>query len=679
MSIAVAALAYASLLVAEILAPLSLEYGALGFVHVWGPLCVFGGIGLGQLAYALVDSRGGRPRERLDLFNAALVLLPLYLLFGWAENLLTVWTVLVFAAFGVALGRLFDRHPTRDVIAGAAVAGVLTAAAFLRLSAIDAKWLKMLSFLLLLAAGWLESRGWRSSRRSLAAAALAALCALPSYRLTPKVVYYGLVRGLTPTGKVYYSPMIRTDVYTRGAQELLLTNGARVAVLPGADVPNRLFDLLTRGRRDDALVVGPAGGQNVARLLQAGERRVVAVDVNPSVFRAAEEGPTARDRELYRDPRVVPVVAEGRHFLERTNEKFELILMQTIATGSVAAAFGNYFESFLFTREALGLLWRHLARNGLIVITEHKLRWETLGRLRKGGPTFMDTVARTAACSPELKDARLYYFEHREQIGPAQYFAGRRSAILQTLMIAKGPIAADALMSEVGGRPRAIARGRCSDLMTDDRPFFEADARRLRDWALAILVFLAAAVALLRRGGRARMSGGAAGACLLAGSGFILWQISLSSLLFLLLPNPAEALPALFFLSFAAGLACYEIKLRPGAVLALSAVGAAYCLWAYAHLRAGRPSVPVLAGLGFPLFLFVELPYMSLLRSAEDPLRVVVYENLGSLAGVALGLLLRGGAGYARLTQAAVALTFASAAAFAVQRRRAGGADSRAS
>jgi spermidine synthase len=104
-------------------------------------------------------------------------------------------------------------------------------------------------------------------------------------------------------------------------------------------------------RRDDVLVIGAGTGNDVAVALTEGAQRVDAVEIDPVLLRLGRERHPERP---YSDPRVTAHIDDGRAFLERTDRRYDLILLAlpdsaTIVTGQAALRLENY----LFTTHAL--------------------------------------------------------------------------------------------------------------------------------------------------------------------------------------------------------------------------------------------------------------------------------------------------------------------------------------
>lgn len=104
-------------------------------------------------------------------------------------------------------------------------------------------------------------------------------------------------------------------------------------------------------QRDDVLIIGAGTGNDVAVALDEGAGRVDAVEIDPVLQRLGRDRHPERP---YADPRVTAHVDDGRAFLERTDRRYDLILLAlpdsaTIVTGQAALRLENY----LFTTEAL--------------------------------------------------------------------------------------------------------------------------------------------------------------------------------------------------------------------------------------------------------------------------------------------------------------------------------------
>ena len=114
------------------------------------------------------------------------------------------------------------------------------------------------------------------------------------------------------------------------------------------------------------LVIGAGSGTDVALALDRGSERVVAVEIDPAI---AELGRRYHPNHPYDDPRVTTIVEDGRAYLARTNEKFDLVIFALTDSLTLVTGTANVrLESFLFTRESLALARDHLTDDGVFVM-----------------------------------------------------------------------------------------------------------------------------------------------------------------------------------------------------------------------------------------------------------------------------------------------------------------------
>jgi spermine/spermidine synthase len=122
-----------------------------------------------------------------------------------------------------------------------------------------------------------------------------------------------------------------------------------------------------------ALVIGPGGGRDLASALVFGASRVDGVEINPII---ANDVMRERFRDfsggIYTHPRVRVVVDDGRSFVRRTPDRYDVIQASLVDTWAATAA-GAYTltENTLYTVEAFNDYLDHLNDDGMLTIT----RW----------------------------------------------------------------------------------------------------------------------------------------------------------------------------------------------------------------------------------------------------------------------------------------------------------------
>jgi hypothetical protein len=122
-----------------------------------------------------------------------------------------------------------------------------------------------------------------------------------------------------------------------------------------------------------ALIIGPGGGRDLVSALVFGARHVDGVEINPII---ADDVMRDRFRDfsgaIYTHPRVRIIVDDGRSFVRRTRDRYDVIQASLVDTWAATAA-GAYTltENTLYTVEAFNDYLDHLSDDGVLTIT----RW----------------------------------------------------------------------------------------------------------------------------------------------------------------------------------------------------------------------------------------------------------------------------------------------------------------
>ncbi|HVQ24919.1 MAG TPA: hypothetical protein VMV01_07075, partial [Planctomycetota bacterium] len=280
-------------------------------------------------------------------------------------------------------------------LAGAALGCLLLVPALGTLGAIDTV---LLVALLAALAGWLLS----AERFTLALVALAAV--LLAWNRTSPFIELREAKGLSEDPVVFsrWNSFSRVTVTsTPDPDRLLLYIDADAATIIHKDASDlqrhaaerdRIESLAYQARhRDKVLIIGPGAGVDVIVARLHGARDVTAVEVNPLVARAVMSSEPFRtfSGRLYEQPGVRLVVDEGRSFLRRSGESYDLVLGTMVDTWAATAA-GAFAltENNLYTREAFRDYLARLAPGGVLSLTrwyqtppDQLLRILSLGRV----------------------------------------------------------------------------------------------------------------------------------------------------------------------------------------------------------------------------------------------------------------------------------------------------------
>jgi hypothetical protein len=162
----------------------------------------------------------------------------------------------------------------------------------------------------------------------------------------------------------YYKVVVRPDPGAEN-QPFVWVNGVpHQAIRRSRENPlyTVVYDRARPRSLDDVLIVGAGGGNDVSVALAKGAQRIDAVEIDPRLY---ELGKDLHPERPYDDPRVDIHIDDGRAFLERTSNRYDLILFAlpdsiTLLPGQSALR----LESYLFTREAVAEAKEHLKPGG---------------------------------------------------------------------------------------------------------------------------------------------------------------------------------------------------------------------------------------------------------------------------------------------------------------------------
>jgi predicted membrane-bound spermidine synthase len=348
------------------------------------------------------------------------------------------------------------------------------------------------------------------------------------------------------------------------------------------------------GGREKVLVIGPGGGLDVILARLHGAKDVTAVEVNPIVARdvvGSEPFRTFSGR-LFEQPGVRLVVDEGRSFLRRSRESYDLVAATMVDTWAATAA-GAFAlsENNLYTVEAFSGYLDRLAPGGILSMNrwyqeppDQLLRIVSLGRAALAARGQADAgrhfvIVRGPDEGMPLRTATVLLKKSPftdEEVERAEAFARRLG--LELLYSPRTRPANDLTRLVTAPDPAAFWRAFPSDVSptTDDSPFFFQTVRPASllskrwargEWrrtnlgtlvlfglvcitAFVVVAFILGPLLLVRR----RLEGTARRARLPfllyfagLGAGFIVIEVVLVQKCVLFLGHPAYALTVVLF------------------------------------------------------------------------------------------------------------------------------------
>ncbi|MGW7529392.1 spermine/spermidine synthase domain-containing protein [Streptomyces sp. NPDC054783] len=168
----------------------------------------------------------------------------------------------------------------------------------------------------------------------------------------------------SPYYKIQVTPLSPTvPEYTISANGVPHQAIVPLSVLTQAGSPYRqAYDQTPANPHKRVLVIGAGNGNDVAVALAHGAQRVDAVEIDP---RLQQIGAQLHPAKPYDDPRVHVHINDGRAFLERTNSKYDLVVLALPDSLTLVAGASNLrLESYLFTQQAFEAARDHLTPHG---------------------------------------------------------------------------------------------------------------------------------------------------------------------------------------------------------------------------------------------------------------------------------------------------------------------------
>ncbi|NVJ24249.1 hypothetical protein HUW62_23755 [Myxococcus sp. AM011] len=111
------------------------------------------------------------------------------------------------------------------------------------------------------------------------------------------------------------------------------------------------------------LIIGPGGGVDILQAVRKGRKDITAVEINPLVARVVNEDLASFSGRPYHLPGVDLHIENGRTFVKRSRELWDLITLTWVDTGGSATALA-FSENYLYTVEAYQDFFRHLTPDG---------------------------------------------------------------------------------------------------------------------------------------------------------------------------------------------------------------------------------------------------------------------------------------------------------------------------
>jgi len=129
---------------------------------------------------------------------------------------------------------------------------------------------------------------------------------------------------------------------------------------------------LREEEKNNALIIGPGGGRDILLSLMAGVQEITAVEVNKDLVNIVFKY-SWFNGGIYKDFKKVKIVVdEGRNFIKRQRESYDIIFLSLPVTNTSRSLEGySLTENFLFTTEAIQDYLNHLTEEGRLIVVGH--------------------------------------------------------------------------------------------------------------------------------------------------------------------------------------------------------------------------------------------------------------------------------------------------------------------
>lgn len=137
-------------------------------------------------------------------------------------------------------------------------------------------------------------------------------------------------------------------------------------------LPSSLPFYLTQNK--NLLILEPAGGLDILTALYFQSKSITGVEINPIIYKIIKNEFRDFSGGIYGKDNVKIEIGEGRGYLKKTGNKFDIILIPVL--GGMPASSGGFFglaENYQFTKEAVIAYIEHLTNDGILSITRYLL------------------------------------------------------------------------------------------------------------------------------------------------------------------------------------------------------------------------------------------------------------------------------------------------------------------
>jgi len=129
---------------------------------------------------------------------------------------------------------------------------------------------------------------------------------------------------------------------------------------------------LKQNQKPNVLIIGPGGGRDVLTALYLGAGNITGVEINPIIIDVTQNVFADFTGRPYSQPNVNLQIDEGRNFISRSKDKYDIIQIPLVDTWAATASGAfSLSENTLYTVEAFAEYFGHLKPDGILAISHY--------------------------------------------------------------------------------------------------------------------------------------------------------------------------------------------------------------------------------------------------------------------------------------------------------------------
>ncbi len=125
-----------------------------------------------------------------------------------------------------------------------------------------------------------------------------------------------------------------------------------------------------RGNHDHVLSIGPGAGKDVLMAILADTKKITAVEINAGIVEAVRHY-ASFNGGIFDLPQVEMIIDDGRSFIRRSSEKYDLIYLSLVVTDTADPVGYSLIENYIYTTQAFHNYLDRLDEKGQLAFIFH--------------------------------------------------------------------------------------------------------------------------------------------------------------------------------------------------------------------------------------------------------------------------------------------------------------------